>query len=76
MLLPHSPLDLFVLPCPATSSAAMPPQGHHLSAAGTHSFVPSLDADEMKLFDVQRVPQNAGNTVEMQVSHTCSCNRA
>ena len=36
--------------------------------AGTHSFVPSLDADEMKLFDVQRVPQNAGNTVEMQVS--------
>ena len=52
----------------------MPPQGHHLHAAGTHSFVPSLDAEEMKLFDVQRVPQNAGNTVEMQVSHTCFCN--
>lgn len=40
--------------------------------AGTHSFVPSLDADEMQLFDVQRVPQNAGQTVEMQVSHLSS----
>ncbi|KAL0029475.1 hypothetical protein WJX77_010245 [Trebouxia sp. C0004] len=34
--------------------------------AGTHSFVPSLSPEEMAKLDIKRVPQNAGETVEMQ----------
>ena len=36
-------------------------------AAGTHSFVPSLNAEEMEKLGVKRIPQNPGETVEMQV---------
>ena len=36
-------------------------------SAGTHSFVPSLSPEEMVKLDIKRVPQNAGETVEMQV---------
>ena len=38
-----------------------------LLVAGTHSFVPSLDAEEMEKLGVRRLPQNPGQTVEMQV---------
>ncbi|DBA97932.1 hypothetical protein WJX82_006989 [Trebouxia sp. C0006] len=34
--------------------------------AGTHSFVPSLSPEEMARLDIKRIPQNAGETVEMQ----------
>jgi len=36
-------------------------------SAGTHSFVPSLSPEEMARLDIKRIPQNAGETVEMQV---------
>ena len=36
-------------------------------SAGTHSFVPSLSPEEMAKLGIKRVPQNAGETVEMQV---------
>lgn len=48
-------------------------------SAGTHSFVPSLSPEEMAKLDIKRVPQNAGETVEMQVrchvmlSSACEC---
>ena len=36
-------------------------------STGTHSFVPSLSPEEMAKLDIKRVPQNAGETVEIQV---------
>ena len=36
-------------------------------SAGTHSFVPSLSPKEMARLDIKRIPQNVGETVEMQV---------
>lgn len=36
---------------------------------GTLSFVPSLTPQEMQKLEVKRVPQNAGETIEMQVGH-------
>ena len=38
---------------------------------GTYSFVPSLTPEEMERLEVKRVPQNAGETIEMQVG--CHC---
>ena len=34
---------------------------------GTYSFVPSLTPEEMQRLEVKRVPQNSGETIEMQV---------
>ena len=39
----------------------------HALPAGIYSFVPSLSAKEFEQLEVKRVPQNAGQTVEMQV---------
>lgn len=36
---------------------------------GTYSFVPSLTPEEMQRLEVKRVPQNAGETIEMQVRY-------